>query len=61
MLWQSNSYIFSISKEVFSYVFGKIIWILARIIRCTEQQSKSSLQTVKDTANRRVWKGMHIC
>lgn len=23
MLWQSNSYIFSISKEVFSYVSGK--------------------------------------
>jgi len=23
MLWQSNSYIFSISTQVFSYVFGK--------------------------------------
>lgn len=54
MLWQSNSYIFSISTEVFSYVFWKNIWmLLRRILCCTKQQSKSSLQTVKDTVNKK--------
>lgn len=56
MLWQSNFIYSLISTEVFRYGFGKkIIWILlTRIICCTKQQSKSSLQTVKETVNERV-------
>lgn len=56
MLWQSNFIYSLISTDIFRYGFGKkiILILLKRIICCTKQQFKSSLQTVKETVNEKV-------